>query len=80
MPRWKPDYYLFVSEAARDEYLYKLIAKGHQVERTVIEGDIPYRLIADAPDGPPDAVYRLTLYTVRDVDRRVGKARDNRAW
>ena len=80
MVRWKLKYYCFISDIARDEYLFKLVAKGHQVERTTIRHDVPYRCIADAPEGPPDAIWNLTLYTVQDIDRRVGKVRDNRVW
>ncbi len=69
-----PKYPYFISEAKRDAYLDKLIGKGHRVRAIVVYGGMRYMLIADAPvAGDLDLVYFDELYTVEDIDKRVGK-------
>ncbi len=65
-----PKYPYFISEAKRDAYLNKLIGKGHQVRAIVIPDGVKYKHIADAG---PDLVYQGGVYTVEDIDKRVGK-------
>ena len=67
-------YPVFVSEAKRDEYLCKLIAKGYQVKRKVVWGHrIDIRFVGDRVNALTPEEAEGVLYTIQDIDRRKGK-------
>lgn len=67
-------YPVFVSEAKRDEYLAKLVAKGYQVKQAIVWGHrIDIRFVGDSIGALTEEQAEGVLYSVRDVDERKGK-------
>ena len=73
MGRRDQDWY-FISEARRDEYLARAVARGRQVKRATVHGGVQHRFIADRPLGmtADNDIYHAKLYTVVEIDRRKG--------
>ena len=64
----------FISEANRDEYLARAVARGRWVKRAIVWGGVQYRWIADLhrPRIQKYMIYGGKLYTVIEIDHRKG--------